>query len=268
LMYNGSPRSPRGIWAFSEIDIYLTTGSIYHWDGNSEYLITREWTIDHENYPNESGREIWASSAESIYFVGSGGGIIHYNGSEFNRMESGTDIELKDVWGIIDSDTGEETVWACGWNDMAESVFLVYNGESWEPVYDVQSLYWEYFYDQLSGGVSSVWATDDFLYVLTTTGLYKCPHDYQGEANLILESTWFENYWYQVRGTGDNDIFVVGYNQEIFHFNGEFWELLTYNSGDLLVNIQVSEETIIVGGHRFEGGPNLRALLLHGARDE
>ncbi|NQU67462.1 MAG: hypothetical protein HQ510_05915, partial [Candidatus Marinimicrobia bacterium] len=82
------------------------------------------------------------------------------------------------------------------------------------------------------------------------------------------ESEWYVDYRYQVRGVDDNDIFVVGYNSEIMHYNGDTWEQINYFEGDYLDNIQVTENTVIVGGHRFEGGASVRALLLHGTRGE
>jgi len=268
FIQNNSVRNPFGIWSFSESDVYLATGSIYHWDGNPEYELTRIWTMDLENHPDESARNIWAASDESIYFVGRGGGIIHYDGTTFNRMESGTDIWLKDVWGYVDPETGEETVWACGWNDMAESVLIVYRGEEWEPVYDVQAYLWEYLYDHISGPISSVWVTDDFLYISTGNGIYKADHDTSGEAELILPSEWFVNFWFKIRGNSDNDIFVAGYHQEIMHFNGANWEQINYLPGDYLDNIHVTENIIIAGGYRAEDVPIVRALLLHGIRNQ
>lgn len=258
----------RAVWAFSQEDIWFAGGSIFHWDGNNDYLTTIEWIIDFQNYPNEGVYNIWASSPENIYFVGPGGCIIHYDGSDFIRMESGTDIWLKDVWGNVDPDTGEETVWASGWTDMAESVLLVYRGEEWGPVYDVQSLYWEYLYDHVSGSIKSIWSTDNYLYVLSTNGLYQCSHDTQGEGMLILEGTLFVNYWHKVRGTDDNDIFVVGSNQEVMHFNGAIWEQIDYSPGNYLFNIQVSENVIIGGGWQPGEGVIDRALLWHGGRGE
>jgi len=52
------------------------------------------------------------------------------------------------------------------------------------------------------------------------------------------------------------------------HYNGDTWEQINYFEGDYLDNIQVTENTVIVGGHRFEGGASVRALLLHGTRGE
>jgi hypothetical protein len=241
----------RGVWAFSQTNVWFAGGSIWNWDGNESYMCTDEWIIDFSNYPDEGVYEIWAASEESIYFVGPGGCVRHYNGSEFIRLESGTDIQLKDIWGYVNPNTGTETVWICGLNSQAESVLISCVDEECNPVYDVQEYQWDYLYDHLSGQIISLWASDNFLYVLTPTGLYQCDHNTNGEATLILPSVWGVNYRKHVRGTSDNDIFVVGNNQEIIHFNGENWELLTNYWDDRLKVIDVTENVIIAGGTRL-----------------
>jgi len=268
FLHNHSVANPFGMWSFSDTNVYLATGSIYHWDGNPDYELNRVWTIDFENYPNESARHVWAASDESIYFVGRGGGIIHYNGETFNRMESGTDVWLKDVWGYVDPETGEETVWACGWDYDLATVLLIYDGDTWDPVYDADEYAWELLPDHLSNIVLSVWSTDSFLYVLTGNGLYQCSHETTGEGTLILENEWFVDSRWQVRGLSDNDIFIAGYNQEIMHYNGETWAQINYSPGDYLDNLHVTDHVLIAGGYRAEEVPIVRALLLHGVRNQ
>ncbi|MBC8175333.1 MAG: hypothetical protein H8E82_06750, partial [Candidatus Marinimicrobia bacterium] len=86
---------PRGIWAFSDNNIWFASGSIYHWDGNETTL---EWLRDIGT--GETVEKIWASSQSNIFFVGNEGTIVHYDGSGFERMESGTDTPLRDIWGL------------------------------------------------------------------------------------------------------------------------------------------------------------------------
>jgi len=265
---NNSIQNPRGIWSFSGNDVYLAEGSISHWDGNQEYEVTREWTVDLEDYPGEGVYNIWAASQNSIYFVGPGGCIIHFDGDVFTRMDSGTDIWLKDVWGYVDPETGAETVWACGWDYDLATVLLIYDGDTWDPVYDADEYAWELLPDHLSNIVLSVWSTDSFLYVLTGNGLYQCSHETTGEGTLILENEWFVDSRWQVRGLSDNDIFIAGYNQEIMHYNGETWAQINYSPGDYLDNLHVTDHVLIAGGYRAEEVPIVRALLLHGVRNQ
>jgi hypothetical protein len=47
---------------------------------------------------------IWGSSASDVFAVGEGGIILHYNGSTWSAMSSGTINDLHDVWGHLTSD--------------------------------------------------------------------------------------------------------------------------------------------------------------------
>ena len=48
--------------------------------------------------------KIWGTSSQDLYVVGYGGNIAHYNGSSWTKIESGTDLDIQDIWGIIDKD--------------------------------------------------------------------------------------------------------------------------------------------------------------------
>ena len=67
---------------------------------------------------------IWGSSDSNVFAVGTGGTILHYNGSDWQLMNSGTTTEFVDIWGISGSD-----VFAVGGSTM-----LHYDGSSWSQV--------------------------------------------------------------------------------------------------------------------------------------
>jgi len=48
--------------------------------------------------------DVWGSSANDIFAVGSGGTILHYNGSNWSAMTSGTIQGLNAVWGSSAND--------------------------------------------------------------------------------------------------------------------------------------------------------------------
>ena len=47
---------------------------------------------------------IWGSSATDVFAVGRRGTILHYNGSNWSPMTSGTTTDLVDVWGSSSND--------------------------------------------------------------------------------------------------------------------------------------------------------------------
>ena len=105
--------TPRGLWYFSEDNIWFASGSIFHWDGVETSMVWSCCDIDLE----ETAEKIWASSENDIYFVGRGGTIVHYNGTSFTKMASGTDLDLVTVAGSVDPETNHVHVWAGGWEN-------------------------------------------------------------------------------------------------------------------------------------------------------
>jgi hypothetical protein len=69
-------------------------------------------------------RDLWAASDTSVYAVGDGGAIVHYNGSTWEPMTSGTTQALYSVWGSSDTD-----VYAINGGSMFH-----FDGTAWSPV--------------------------------------------------------------------------------------------------------------------------------------
>jgi len=65
---------------------------------------------------------LWGASANSVYGVARGGDIIHFNGSRWSLMNSGTANWFEDVWGI-----GDNFVLAVGQN----GTIVRYDGTQW-----------------------------------------------------------------------------------------------------------------------------------------
>ena len=108
-IYNSAPL--HSIWYFDKDNIWVSSGFPKHWDGN-------KWRIFHlQNMGFDVSTEnIWASSPSDIYFVGSEGSIVHYNGSSFSKIESGTEIDLKSISGTPDG----RRVFITGYEDSGE----------------------------------------------------------------------------------------------------------------------------------------------------
>jgi len=139
--------------------------------------------------------DVWGSSEDNVFAVGSEGAILHYDGSVWAEMTSGTDMDLHAVWGISATD-----VFAVG----ASGAILRFDGHAWLPMGGgtAQTLY-------------GVWgsAADAVLAV--------------GEGGTILRfdgSEWksmpspTENALYAVWGAGVDDVFAVGQYGTICHY--------------------------------------------------
>ena len=68
---------------------------------------------------------MWGSSGSNVFAVGTGGTILHYDGSSWSAMSSGTTRSLYGVWGSSGND-----VFAVG----NGGTILHYDGSSWSAM--------------------------------------------------------------------------------------------------------------------------------------
>jgi len=199
---------------FSENDIWVSSGGYpAYWDGN-------EWTMYrlHDMGIN-SGYiyAIWGTSSSNMYFVGRTGSIVHYDGSEFVKMESGRDVDLKDIDGTEDG----------------EYIFIVGNnfyvpGES-QALMITNGIITELYYSDYGipvvegelGSVTSVSVNGDTTYFVTMGGLWK--YNFIHQTSKIINE--LDNYGYrEMIVQAPNDIFTLGGGFNFVHFNGVSWD--------------------------------------------
>jgi len=149
-----------------------------------------------------------------LYGVGVNGGIAHYDGVEWRRIESGTNLTFLDIYGATDSETGEQQILAlCSENIPHERGLyrLQANMATALSTYPLQ-------YD-----LSGIWFVPNKHYYLVGSGMF--------EKTLLSDSAW-ENgkpgivkYGLSgIRGNGLNDVFAVGAYGECLHWNGKSWQ--------------------------------------------
>lgn len=208
----------RSIWYFDKNDIWVTDYcSPIHWDGD-------EWIYYHiQNMGLDAcaGFGIWGTSSSNIYFVGYQGSIIHHDGQEFEKMESGTEVKLKNISG-----SGPDNIWVSG-HDLDtggdQVVLLHYDGMAWNKVIE-QSVTTYLTPGQISGGIVGIYTDSaDSVWVYTHLGFYSCPVTTTGEGNLIWDTSIDETAIEAFGGTSHNDLFSAGTFSIIWHYNGLTW---------------------------------------------
>ena len=68
---------------------------------------------------------VWGSASDDVWIVGTGGSILHWNGASWSPVPSGTTGALGSIWG-----SGPGDVWAVGF----EGTILHWDGAAWSPV--------------------------------------------------------------------------------------------------------------------------------------
>ena len=238
------PVTPRGILVISPNEIYLAAGSIFRWDGVTsavQMVFSRLSLPD----PNATIEKLWGSSNAAIYGVGNAGSIVFYNGTLWSRIESGTDVDLKNIWGAPDG-----TVWACGYSgDYAISSLLKISGQKIEKIYEGYSSNQNNGY--YIGPISGVWGIGDIrIYMMNWSGTYIQANS----SNLYLEkeTAKFSDVGLGIDGTDDNNIFSCG-EGFVGHWNGisytEYPEL--YKSSRTFLNVSVKGNTVAAVGSDY-----------------
>ncbi|WP_028314733.1 hypothetical protein [Desulfatibacillum aliphaticivorans] len=162
----------------------------------------------------------WTPDGSTFYFVGDSGTIIKYDGTNFEFMDSPTNVPLFCIHG-----TSETDIWAAGGDDystnnLEKAVFLHYDGSTWSsvpaPVFLGSDTYPP---DDIHAiAPDNVWAADErsaYLYhwdgnswsVDYVSGLY---------LGVGLDS---------VHAFAADDVYAVGWYGQIIHYDGSAWTI-------------------------------------------
>ncbi len=247
-----------GIFYFADNDIWVATGIIYHWNGE-EWERYHLWDMGVLGANDGGVTEIWGTSSSNIYFAGRKGSIVHYDGSEFTRMESGTEVKLTDIWGI-----DNEHIWVVGEaSGYLKSVVLYFNGIFFEQIY-YNDWTEEQNCDSLCGNMRTIWTCGNHVFMGGSAGIWDKDID-STKWNLTKDvdvnpTGMFER---RIRGNDTNDILIVGNDLMGFHFNGSTWKDVMYNVpfADLL-SVDMHSSICVAVGYTTES----KALIVMGYR--
>ncbi len=214
------------------------------------------WEMQNPVYQSpEYLNALWGTSASDIFAVGDAGTVIHYDGSTWVPMNSGTASNLSAVWGtsrcdvfavgdsgtIIHYDGGAWTVMASGsdadlrsiWGTSSADIFAVggieivlhYDGMNWSTM-PFPGQGWN------DCELNDIWGcSSSEIYAVGT--MYPCVFRYDGSSwsgihvDMVsdLEAVW---------GTSSSDIFVGSVSSFIRHYDGSTWTSQNTYAGDEL----------------------------------
>ena len=247
VLYNGNQTiAPlEGIFITPTGEIILSSGLPYLPQGNG-WKLYHLWDMGILNQNDGGVTRIWGTSMSDIYFAGRKGTIVHYNGSGWTKIESGTTTIINDIWGITTKQN--KIVLYC-----PVASFFVAGDKKILKIVD--------------GKVDSVsWNRDVRLYSTWTPNenfLFTC-----GEGAYVNKfGTWDqitipEVGTNSIRGNNINDIFIVGDYGFIAHFNGTSWNVEEYDFNAGYGRLSAKGKTVAVVGQR-----NGRALIKVGKRN-
>ncbi len=199
----------RAIFAFSPDDIWIEGPA--HWNGI-------EW-IEYNFTGFTDGRinKIWGTSSSNLYMVGDNGTIVHFNGSTWTKIESGTTIHIKDIWGSKNQKTNKFKIIA-----LASQGFELPSGRKLFVVNNLDVS--EVSNAGLPLNLHGCWFISGHGYYTTGGKLYYT-HSLNNQQNWQNIPFGITNYYLEsIRGNEINDISIVGDFGEFLHFNGTTWK--------------------------------------------
>jgi len=252
----GASVTINAVFAFSDTDVWAGTTAPYHFDGRTwrGYNVTGLF----DGYVTK----IWGTSSRNVYMVGTNGAIMHFNGSVWEKMESGTDVDLLDVWGSPDG----SVVWACGWIDFKPTVLLRLINGVWEKAWEEDNPFIQRD-DTLSGAFTSVWLPNDRrVFAFSWYGVYRFPVTTHGEGKRIpFPSTWSGFPW-RLRGSAVNDVALVGEYYMLGHFNGvTFYHYKELSGYGRLMSVDQHNNFAVAVGYSFDS-INSKGIVFRGRR--
>ncbi len=212
--YTGSLSGITNITAFSPTNLWIASGSVFQWNGKDslpELSFSRLMLIKNQD-SGETINKLWGTSNSNLYGVGNKGTIVHYTNGSWQKIESGTDIDINDVWGVVDLASNQEKIYCAVSNVLEVSDHKIL---TISPGGRIDSVHWD-----TGRRVNSIWTNNPQVLYTSGGGVFNNKTGkWQEETSLPLY------YTNRIRGNGLNDIFVAGDIGLLAHFNGVRWKV-------------------------------------------
>ncbi len=208
----------RGVIAFSEKDVLVSVGTaVMKWDGQSWDILGGVWS------PGSADR-MWGRSRKDLYGVGGGGSIVHWNGSAWEKIESGTALWMQDIWGAYNPKTGKDEILCLASEKYTNAGKRLMRVEG-KQVAALDS-------GGLASQLSGIWFSSNKRYFTVGAGVHwKQPLDSSQPWSVYKPGEATRYFSHCVRGNAWNDVVVAGSYGEVVHFNGKTWHSYTALTG-------------------------------------
>jgi hypothetical protein len=245
----------QSVFAFNENDIWFCGNGVMNWDGTN----FRSIGISPIIWGPYQMNKIWGSGKSNLYIVGNNGSIAHYNGTNWQRIESGTTLNINDIWGDFNEKTQEWEILTVASNfgtSLEKEILQIKNNSVTKLTLSPQM--WP---------LKTVWFISNKQYYVAGAGIY--------QKRLLSDSIWKNNILdfttfttTSLRGNDVNDVIAVGAYGDFLHFNGVSWKIdyqepLLNNGSYTKVTIK-GNLVVAVGGNNLS--INSEAVILVGRR--
>jgi len=237
----------KAIWAFSENEILVTNGgSIVRYDGVNASMDCRMNSL-----LLGAINKIWGSGPQDVYAVGNVGTIVRYDGTSWRRLESGTTLPIRGIYGARDNQSGQYEILcvaeAYGTAGGSKVLSLQDNNARELTANGLES--W---------GVEGIWFIPNRQYVAIGQGVWR--------SALPEGDWWFDEILPRIATTSIsgqrlNDIVVCGAFQLLGHWNGMTWQTYFPRISGSFTAVKIKANLVVA-----VGGIGNRAVAIRGRR--
>jgi hypothetical protein len=200
ILYKSSIWEIKTLLGFSENDIWFS--AFVRYDGKNfidlqipDILIG--WGVN----------KIWGNSSENLYVVGNNGNIVQYDGTNWQKLESGTEGNITSVWGITEEESGDEYLY---YTIPSEKKLLRIKNKQ-----EIENTGWNE-----NKTIADVWgARNELLYGAGEDGVYRK----LGNKWEVLD-IGSQHFFVSIGGQGLNDLIFCGISGGVSHYNGISWK--------------------------------------------
>ncbi len=217
-----------GIFVLQDTNIILSSGLPYLPDGKGGWELYQLWNMGVLNNNDGSVNHIWGKSITDLYFVGNSGTIVHYTNGTWQKVASGTGMDLLDIY----SNDGNNIYIGGGVYSNYSGVLLKGNDNSFQILKEGENINANQIFNPYFAGVAaSVWVSNINKIYFCGHFLYRYAFGQLGYVTTLpgnyIDGNDFAQNWgliNKIRGNNDNDIIMVGERNTIMHFNGIRWK--------------------------------------------
>jgi len=219
---NGGEFRPDGqtLFPFTSGEVIVSTGArIQTWNGSSYIQESGHLSIN-----TGSIRKIWGRSPDDYYLAGTSGMILHHKDGIWETMDSGTDIDIRDIDGYGDH------VFAIAFSEVWPSAVLEYYNGRWRTLFS-STTYFGDLKENDYGRTTAIKVFEDKAYIVSKAGLII--YNYKTKkTNLIPADEALMTGHDYIRISGkENDLVLIGKVGQIIHYNGSTWRMFDAAAG-------------------------------------